>query len=268
MWGSLTTKPPVWWLRHHSESPRLWSAPIGSAIQRTERAREWENRDRQRYSLSAHTHWNEPGREKNASTQLTALFCTSTTFRAESTELPLFFSIQELLISIVDCTTCLWHWGCWSFLFVGMFWQDLAQKIRGYQEQIALLHSKCKMLTVKAKHATMLLTVSEVEGLSDGMDELNDEELPNAGSTSKQFPAHPSVVMVSGHTFSWTHPESLQGDTCTYCMAILCVVCICIILFVYSPNLPTPITLKVLSREPRSSCFWSMSVLTVYHTKL
>lgn len=47
------------------------------------------------------------------------------------------------------------------------------------------------MLTVKAKHATMLLTVSEVEGLSDGMDELSDEELP-----TKQPPAHPSVVMV------------------------------------------------------------------------
>lgn len=56
------------------------------------------------------------------------------------------------------------------------------------------------MLTVKAKHATMLLTVSEVEGLSDGMDELSDEELPNAEPTSKQLPAHPSVVMVSGKT--------------------------------------------------------------------
>uniref|UniRef100_A0A3B4FY65 Uncharacterized protein n=1 Tax=Pundamilia nyererei TaxID=303518 RepID=A0A3B4FY65_9CICH len=69
--------------------------------------------------------------------------------------------------------------------------EELAQKIRGYQEQIASLHSKCKMLTVKAKHATMLLTVSEVEGFSDGMDELSDEELPSA------LPAHPSVVMVS-----------------------------------------------------------------------
>lgn len=62
------------------------------------------------------------------------------------------------------------------------------------------------MLTVKAKHATMLLTVSEVEGLSDGMDELSDEELPSAtanGATAstKQLPAHPSVVMVSGEGF-------------------------------------------------------------------
>uniref|UniRef100_A0A3B4YE87 Spectrin repeat containing nuclear envelope protein 1 n=1 Tax=Seriola lalandi dorsalis TaxID=1841481 RepID=A0A3B4YE87_SERLL len=62
--------------------------------------------------------------------------------------------------------------------------EELAQKIRGYQEQIASLHSKCKMLTVKAKHATMLLTVSEVDGLSDGMDELSDEELPSAVMTA------------------------------------------------------------------------------------
>lgn len=58
------------------------------------------------------------------------------------------------------------------------------------------------MLTVKAKHATMLLTVTDVEGLSDGMEELSDEELAgvvgNTGSAAgKQLPAHPSVVMVS-----------------------------------------------------------------------
>ncbi|XP_027896443.1 nesprin-1 isoform X8 [Xiphophorus couchianus] len=80
--------------------------------------------------------------------------------------------------------------------------EELTQKIRGYQEQIASLHSKCKMLTVKAKHATMLLTVTEVEGLSDGVEELSDEELAgvvgNAGSAaSKQLPAHPSVVMMT-----------------------------------------------------------------------
>lgn len=81
----------------------------------------------------------------------------------------------------------------------------MAQKIRGYQEQIASLHSKCKMLTVKAKHATMLLTVSEVEGLSDSVDDLSDEELPGGSSVAavaaaggKQLPAHPSVVMGHG----------------------------------------------------------------------
>ncbi|XP_061097143.1 nesprin-1-like isoform X2 [Conger conger] len=69
--------------------------------------------------------------------------------------------------------------------------EELAQKIRGYQEQIASLNSKCKMLTMKAKHATMLLTVTEVEGLSEGLDELDAEELP------KNPPAHPSVVMMT-----------------------------------------------------------------------
>ena len=71
-----------------------------------------------------------------------------------------------------------------------MFPQELAQKIKGYQEQIASLNSKCKMLTVKAKHATMLLTVTEVEGLAEGTEDLAGELLP---ATS----AHPSVVMVS-----------------------------------------------------------------------
>ncbi|XP_078239370.1 nesprin-1 isoform X9 [Pogona vitticeps] len=69
--------------------------------------------------------------------------------------------------------------------------EELAQKIKGYQEQIASLNSKCKMLTMKAKHATMLLTVTEVEGLSEGMEELDSEDLLPAHS------AHPSVVMMT-----------------------------------------------------------------------
>ncbi|NXT73431.1 SYNE1 protein, partial [Zapornia atra] len=68
--------------------------------------------------------------------------------------------------------------------------EELAQKIKGYQEQIATLNSKCKMLTMKAKHATMLLTVTEVEGLSEGMEELDSDLLP-------AHPAHPSVVMMT-----------------------------------------------------------------------
>lgn len=65
------------------------------------------------------------------------------------------------------------------------------------------------MLTVKAKHATMLLTVNEVDGHSDCMEELSDEELPGSlattnGAANKQLPAHPSVVMVSG-TASFGH---------------------------------------------------------------
>lgn len=61
----------------------------------------------------------------------------------------------------------------------------------------------------------MLLTVSEVEGLSDGVDELSDEELPGAvPAANKQLSAHPSVVMVSGKAF-WTHGQS-DGDTHTH----------------------------------------------------
>lgn len=67
--------------------------------------------------------------------------------------------------------------------------QELAKKIKGYQDQIASLNSKCKMLTMKAKHATMLLTVTEVEGLTEGIEELDAELLPTHS-------AHPSVVMV------------------------------------------------------------------------
>lgn len=61
------------------------------------------------------------------------------------------------------------------------------------------------MLTVKAKHATMLLTVSEVGGLSDGLEELEDEEEEMA----KHPATHPSVVMVSQlHTRRYTHTHA------------------------------------------------------------
>ncbi|KAJ0008745.1 hypothetical protein NQD34_016160 [Periophthalmus magnuspinnatus] len=48
--------------------------------------------------------------------------------------------------------------------------EELAQRIKGYQEKIASLNSKCKMLAVKAKHATMLLTVTDVEELPEELD--------------------------------------------------------------------------------------------------
>lgn len=85
--------------------------------------------------------------------------------------------------------------SCPLFLIHG---QDFAQKIKGYQEQIAALNTKCKMLTMKAKHTTMLLTVTEVEGL----EELDGEPL-HAHS------AHPSVVMVSQPALTTTrsHPS-------------------------------------------------------------
>ncbi|XP_029114386.1 nesprin-1 isoform X5 [Scleropages formosus] len=59
--------------------------------------------------------------------------------------------------------------------------EELAQKIKGYQEQITSLNSKCKMLTMKAKHAAMLLTVHE--GLVDTMDEV-DAEILSKGSAA------------------------------------------------------------------------------------
>lgn len=68
--------------------------------------------------------------------------------------------------------------------------EELAQKIKGYQEQIDSLNSKCKMLTMKAKHATMLLTVTEVEGLAEGTEDLDRELHPTPS-------AHPSVVMMT-----------------------------------------------------------------------
>ncbi|XP_069788417.1 nesprin-1 isoform X16 [Narcine bancroftii] len=46
------------------------------------------------------------------------------------------------------------------------------------------------MLTLKAKHTTMLLTVTEVEGISDGTEELDGDSLP-------AHSAHPSVVMMT-----------------------------------------------------------------------
>lgn len=90
------------------------------------------------------------------------------------------------------------------------------------------------MLTVKAKHATMLLTVSEVEGLSDGMDELSDEELPTAVATAaaKQLPAHPSVVMVSGKAF-FRHNHPPETRTCAYYVFVsLFGPCLCVCLHV------------------------------------
>lgn len=229
---SLSTKHPVCWLHHWSESPAsvlLWLAPSYRRDRERERGKKREReRVRQCYSLSMLTlceaKSERPGREENASTPLTTL-TPAPHSKLNRHVHPLFSGsclTRNYWSSIVDWTTLSWPWGWWCFLSCGgMFWQELAQKIRGYQEQIASLHSKCKMLTVKAKHATMLLTVSEVEGLSDGMDELSDEELPGAGAItppSNKLPAHPSVVMVSGKAFCGrNHP---QTHTCTYCMAV------------------------------------------------
>uniref|UniRef100_A0A8C7KDH8 Spectrin repeat containing, nuclear envelope 1b n=1 Tax=Oncorhynchus kisutch TaxID=8019 RepID=A0A8C7KDH8_ONCKI len=63
--------------------------------------------------------------------------------------------------------------------------EELAQKIKGYQEEIASLNSKCQMLTVKAKHDTMLLTVSDTERVGLTVEDLD-------GDIDK-----PSVVMMT-----------------------------------------------------------------------
>lgn len=65
------------------------------------------------------------------------------------------------------------------------FMKELAQKIKGYQEQIASLNSKCKMLAVKAKHATMLLTVSDIEGQPE-MDEETSQKYSAQATTVRK----------------------------------------------------------------------------------
>ena len=71
----------------------------------------------------------------------------------------------------------------------------MAQKIKGYQEQIASLNSKCKMLAMKAKHATTLLTVSDSESISEELEEMDGE------GASKKHTAQPVVVRGSDHLF-------------------------------------------------------------------
>ncbi|XP_076129249.1 nesprin-1 [Alosa pseudoharengus] len=80
--------------------------------------------------------------------------------------------------------------------------EELAQRMQSYQQQISALNSKCRMLTVKAKHATMLLTVSEAGGLSDGLEELDpedeeEEEEEEEEEMARHPAAHPSVVMMT-----------------------------------------------------------------------
>lgn len=78
--------------------------------------------------------------------------------------------------------------------------QELAQKIKGYQEQIASLNSKCKLLTVKAKHATMLVTVRDAEGLTE-----EAQELDRTAETQSQ----PSMDMVSPFVLTCTVGNTL-----------------------------------------------------------
>ncbi|XP_032356678.1 nesprin-1 isoform X1 [Etheostoma spectabile] len=81
--------------------------------------------------------------------------------------------------------------------------EELAQKIKGYQEQIASLNSKCKMLAVKAKHATMLLTVSDVEGPPEGLQEMDGEK-------SKKSSAQ-AVMMMAGRCHTLLSPVTEES---------------------------------------------------------
>jgi hypothetical protein len=82
--------------------------------------------------------------------------------------------------------------------------QELAQKIKGYQEQIASLNSKCKMVSVKAKHATMLLTVTDVEGLPVGLDHLDEDRAQKA----------PSVTVTEQEPHQrWINPSLFQTSS-------------------------------------------------------
>uniref|UniRef100_A0A1A8H4I9 Spectrin repeat containing, nuclear envelope 1b n=1 Tax=Nothobranchius korthausae TaxID=1143690 RepID=A0A1A8H4I9_9TELE len=80
--------------------------------------------------------------------------------------------------------------------------EELAQKIKGYQEQIASLNSKCKMLAVKAKHATMLLTVSDVEGLPEELEDMD-------GDKSKK--SSQSVTMTAGRCHTLLSPVTEES---------------------------------------------------------
>ncbi|KAL2082207.1 hypothetical protein ACEWY4_022025 [Coilia grayii] len=86
--------------------------------------------------------------------------------------------------------------------------EELSKRVQGYQAQIWGLNSRSRMLTVKAKHATMLLALSEVGGpadaeeggLSGGLEELGhqqEEEEEEEEEMARHPSAHPSVVMMT-----------------------------------------------------------------------
>ncbi|MED6238399.1 hypothetical protein ATANTOWER_020000, partial [Ataeniobius toweri] len=81
--------------------------------------------------------------------------------------------------------------------------EELAQRIKGYQEQIASLNSKCKMLAVKAKHATMLLTVSDVEGLPEGLEEMDEEQSRKSSGQS--------IIMTAGRCHTLLSPVTEES---------------------------------------------------------
>lgn len=94
--------------------------------------------------------------------------------------------------------------------------QELAQKIKGYQEQIASLNSKCKMLTVKAKHATMLLTVRDAEGLTEEAQEL--DRAAKTQSQSSMVMVSPFVLTVLWETYTL---QRINGTVQVYLLSLI-----------------------------------------------
>lgn len=91
--------------------------------------------------------------------------------------------------------------------------KELAQKIKGYQEEIASLNSKCKMLAVKAKHATMLLTVSDIEGQQEMDEEKSKKSLIQA-------------IMVRKHILTFCRMHCASTET-NYCSSPEICPCVC-----------------------------------------
>uniref|UniRef100_A0A672NJW8 Nesprin-1-like n=1 Tax=Sinocyclocheilus grahami TaxID=75366 RepID=A0A672NJW8_SINGR len=94
--------------------------------------------------------------------------------------------------------------------------EELAQKIKGYQEQIASLNSKCKMLTVKAKHATTLLTVSDAEGLTESLEELDGDAIKR--NTQSQMSASRCQSLLS----PVTEESGEEGTSSEICSPAFC----------------------------------------------
>ncbi|XP_029942908.1 nesprin-1-like, partial [Salarias fasciatus] len=69
--------------------------------------------------------------------------------------------------------------------------EELAQRIKGYQDQMASLNSKLRMLAVTAKHAALLLTVGRVEALPEDPDQDQDQDQdqdPDQDQDQDQYP--------------------------------------------------------------------------------
>lgn len=246
--SSLLARPLLW-----VTPPLIRSDWPRGAEETRERLR--KKRERQGYSLSTLTHSNEPGREKNASTQLTALFRISSAFSAARTELPPSFTILELLISITDWTTRLWPRGRRCFLFGGecfdRSWPRRSAAIRSrspcFIPSVRCLQWRPNMPPCCSRSAKW--RVFQTAWMSWVM-----KSCPARGHPPSSFQHTPLL--------SWWVAKPFLGLTQTHArdthVHVAQLSCVCIVL-VYSPHLPTPMA----SSESRGSCFRSLSLLVV-----